>query len=46
MLSELRDALAEQGVTTSTSSLSRFLSRHRITRKKGLSTLPSRTGQT
>ncbi|AWN50692.1 IS630 family transposase [Methylobacterium sp. 17Sr1-1] len=35
VLSELRDALAEQGVTSSTSSLSRFLARHCITRKKG-----------
>jgi hypothetical protein len=32
---QLRDALAGQGVATSTSSLSRFLARHRITRKKG-----------
>jgi hypothetical protein len=40
VLAELRNALAEQGVTSSTSSLSRFLSRHRITRKKRLCTLP------
>ena len=46
VLSELRDALAEQGVATSTSSLSRFLARHRITRKKGRSTPPSRTVRT
>jgi transposase len=46
VLAELRDALAEQGVATSTGSLSRFLFRHRTTRKKGLSTLPSRIGRT
>ena len=46
VLSELRHALAEQGVTTSTSGLSRFLARHRFTRKKGLSTPPSRTVRT
>ncbi|WP_462120404.1 IS630 family transposase [Methylorubrum extorquens] len=34
-LRELRDALAEQGVQTSTSGLSRFFVRHAITRKKG-----------
>ena len=34
-LRELRDRLAEQGVQTSTSGLSRFFHRHRITRKKG-----------
>ena len=33
-LHELRDALAEHGVQTSTSSLSRFFARHGITRKK------------
>ena len=32
-LRELRDALAEHGVQTSTSSLSRFFARHGITRK-------------
>ncbi|MGH1588005.1 IS630 family transposase [Methylobacterium phyllosphaerae] len=34
-LRELRDALAAQGVQTSTSGLSRFFARHGITRKKG-----------
>ncbi|WHQ68545.1 IS630-like element ISMex21 family transposase [Methylorubrum extorquens] len=34
-LRELRDALAEHGVQTSTSGLSRFFARHGITRKKG-----------
>src|SRR3954449_11994495 len=45
-LRELRDALQEKGVTVSTSSLSRFLARHRISRKKGRSTQPSRSGRT
>lgn len=45
-LHELRDALAEQGVPTSTSALSRFFARHRITRKKGRSTRPSRRALT
>jgi transposase len=45
-LSELRDALAGQGVRTSTSGLSRFFARHGITRKKGPRTRPSRTGRT
>ena len=45
-LHELRDALAERGVATSTSGLSRFFARHRITRKKGRSTRPSRRGRT
>jgi transposase len=45
-LHELCAALAEQGVTTSTSGLSRFFARHRITRKRGRSTRPSRSGQT
>jgi transposase len=43
-LHELRDALAEQGVQTSTSGLSRFFARHGITRKKGRSTQLSRRG--
>lgn len=34
-LHELRDALAEHGVQTSTGSLSGFFTRHGITRKKG-----------
>ena len=45
-LPELRDALAECGVATSTSGLSRFFQRHRITRKKGRFTPPSRSGRT
>src|SRR3954462_14679062 len=40
---ELRDALQEKGVTVSTSSLSRFLARHHITRKKGRCTQLSRS---
>jgi transposase len=46
VLDELREALAERGVATSTSGLSRFFARHRITRKKGLCTRPSRSGRT
>ena len=34
-LRELREELANQGVATSTSGLSRFFARHGITRKKG-----------
>src|SRR3954447_9336117 len=34
-LREVRDALQEHGVAVSTSSLSRFFARHRISRKKG-----------
>ena len=45
-LRELRDALQEKGVTVSTSSLSRFFARHRITRKKGRCTRLSRSGRT
>lgn len=45
-LRELRDQLAESGLQTSTSSLSRFFARHGITRKKGRRLLPSRTGRT
>ncbi|WP_132250247.1 hypothetical protein [Methylobacterium segetis] len=37
--------LAERGVTTSTGSLSRVPARHRIIRKKRLSTQRSRTGR-
>lgn len=44
-LRELRDELRDRGVQASTSSLSRFFARHRITRKKGLSTRPSRSGR-
>lgn len=45
-LHELRDALAQHGVQTSTSSLSRFFARHGITRKKGRSTRLSRSART
>jgi transposase len=45
-LRELRDALREHGVAVSTSSLSRFLARHRISRKKGRCTRLSRSGRT
>src|SRR3954452_12781962 len=45
-LRELRDALQEKGVAVSPSSLSRFLARHRIMRKKGRSTQPSTSGST
>ena len=45
-LYELRDSLAEHGVATSTSGLSRFFQRHRFTRKKGQSTRLSSTGRT
>jgi transposase len=45
-LRELREALQEHGVATSTSSLSRFFARHRITRKKGRCTPLSRRGKT
>ena len=45
-LRELRDALQEKGHVVSTSSLSRFFARHRITRKKGRCTRLSRSGRT
>jgi len=45
-LRELRDALAGHGVRTSTSGLSRFFARRGITRKNGLCTQQSRSGQT
>ena len=45
-LSELRAALAERGVETSESSLSRFFQRHAITRKKTRPMRSSRTGPT
>lgn len=44
-LRELRDRLSESGVRASTSSLSRFFAQHVITRKKGPSTRPSRSGR-
>jgi transposase len=45
-LRELRDRLAEQGVQTSTSGLSRFFQRHRITWKRGQRTHLSRSART
>jgi transposase len=42
-LREMRDALQEHGVEVSTSSLSRFFARHRISRKKGRCTRLSRS---
>ena len=45
-LRELRDRLAEQGVQTSTSGLSRFFARHGITWKKGRSARRSRSART
>jgi transposase len=45
-LRELREALQENGVAISTSSLSRFFARHRITRKKGRCTQLSRSEKT
>lgn len=45
-LRELRDHLAERGVRTSTSGLSRFFARHGISRKKGRRLRQSRTGRT
>ena len=45
-LREVRDALGEKGATASLSALSRFFRRHGITRKKGISMQPNRTGRT
>ena len=45
-LRELRDRLAEQGVQTSTSGLSRFFARHGISWKKGQRTQLSRSART
>ena len=45
-LRELRDKMAEHGLRTSTSGLSRFFARHGITRKRGRCMPPSRTGRT
>jgi transposase len=45
-LDELRARLAEHGVATSTSALSRFFQRHDLTRKKKRVTQSSRTGPT
>ncbi|CAO4149214.1 hypothetical protein GPNCGGLF_LOCUS3094 [Methylorubrum aminovorans] len=45
-LRELRDRLAEQGIQTSTSGLSRFFARHGISWKKGRRTQLSRSVRT
>ncbi len=45
-LHKLRAALAERGLSTSTSGLSRFFARHRITRKRRRCTRPSKSGRT
>ena len=45
-LSEVRNALAEQGIPVSRSSLWRFFKRHAITRKKTQATRPSSSVQT
>jgi len=45
-LRELRDGLQARGIAVSTSSLSRFFARHRISRKKGRCTQLSRSGRT
>ena len=44
-LREVKDTLEENGATASLSGLSRFFRRHGITRKKGLSTPPSRAAR-
>ena len=44
-LEELCGLLAERGIATSTSSLSRFFQRHRVTRKKRPGTRSSRTAR-
>jgi transposase len=41
-LRELRDSLREKGIRTSTSGLHRFFVRHKISRKKGICTPPSK----
>ncbi len=46
LLRELRDRLAEQGVQTSTSGLSRFFQRHAITWKRGRRSQLSRSVKT
>jgi transposase len=45
-LREVREVLGEKGAVASLSGLSRFFRRHGITRKKGISTRPSRTVRT
>ena len=45
-LREVRDALQYHSATASLSGLSRFFRRHGITRKKGISTQPSRAART
>ena len=44
-LREVRDALQEHSAAASLSGLSRFFRRHGITRKKGISTQPSRAAR-
>ena len=44
-LREVKDALEENGATASLSGLSRFFRRHGITRKKGISTPPSKAAR-
>lgn len=45
-IEELRQALAEKGVTVGYGTIRRFFGRHGITRKKRLHTRPSKTGPT
>lgn len=45
-LSELCALLAERGIATSLSGLSRFFKRHAVTHKKTCSTLPNSSGRT
>ncbi len=45
-LREVKDVLGESGAAVSLSGLSRFFRRHGITRKKGISTRPSRAVRT
>ena len=45
VLHELKATMAEQGIPVAQSSLSRFLTRHGISRKKAQATRPSRTGR-
>lgn len=46
ILPDLRAVLAEHGIATSESGLSRFFRRHAVTYKKTRSTLPSSNGRT
>ena len=45
-IEELRQALAEKGVTVGYGTIRRFFARHAITRKKSRRMRPSRTGPT